>query len=73
MWRRKRLALISDISAALSEIERLANEFRDDAIDNRGTPLDHLTEAFRYERLAKIARVALGHGEYGEKEPRDPV
>jgi hypothetical protein len=47
-----------DLLDALREIERLANEARDDAIDNRGHVIG-LEEAVQFERIAAIARSAL--------------
>lgn len=49
---------IERLRSALAEVERMANEGRDDAIDNRGLEID-LEEATQFEDIAAFARAVL--------------
>lgn len=49
---------IDRLRCLLAQIEKLANEGRDDAIDNRGHVID-LEEADQFEAIAVLAREAM--------------
>ncbi len=51
-------AEVDRLRSVISEMERMANEGRDNAIDNRGHVID-LEEANEFEAIAALARAAL--------------